>query len=117
MYDSTTPVTTFDTNCDICGSKLNGHSILKESKMGIFSPIANDEGEILYYAMGKNRYALCKACTQSLYSWIKNRRKKSILKKNTDLSYPITHGPNECGCTEEFLSMAEKRRRETLIDK
>lgn len=69
-------MTDFHTNCSICNKPLGGKYRFKESRVGIFRPVV-EEGEIVCFAMGEGRLALCKSCTQSLYSWIKNRRAKS----------------------------------------
>ena len=106
-----------ETNCSICGRKLGGKQRFKESRVGIFSPVVKD-GEITHFAMGDNRLALCKSCTQSLYSWINNRRSKKKQAKNiekikkmlarsseSDLVYPDNSGSHDCGYDEKFNSL------------
>ena len=113
-----------DTECSICGKKLGGKNMRQETRVGIFEPLMDSNGHVSHFAMGDNRLALCKSCTQSLYSWIKNRRKKKLY---SSLEYPVTVGPHDCDCTDEclakesreekeFLSMAEKRRYDAVTD-
>ena len=105
-----------ETSCSICGRELGGKQRFKESRVGIFHPVVKD-GEITHFAMGYNRLALCKYCTKSLYSWIKNRRNKKqaeysekikkMLERSSksDLVYPDNSGPHDCGCDEKFNSL------------
>lgn len=80
----------FETNCSICGKELGGKQRFKESRVGIFSPVVKD-GEITHFAMGDDRLALCKSCTQSLYSWIKNRRNKKQVEYSEKIRKMFEH--------------------------
>lgn len=95
-----------ETHCSICGKKLGGKDARKETRVGIFEPHFH-KGEISHFAMGDNRLALCKSCTQSLYSWIKNRRVRCLKKSigyGKGLYYDVTPvGPGDCACVEEQL--------------